>query len=61
MISDAFKGRHEFLLSKPWVYRDEMQKFLDDDFQIWVDVSTISWILFWEKISQKGIVSITYI
>ena len=53
MISDAFKGLHEFLLSKPWAYQDEMQQFLYDDFEIWVDVSTISWVLWREKISRK--------
>ena len=30
-----------------------MQPFLYDDFQIWADISTISRILFWDKISQK--------
>src|SRR5438046_3155946 len=53
MISDAFKGLHEFLLSKPWAYQDEMQQFLYDDFEIWVDVSTISRVLLREKISRK--------
>src|SRR5437773_600327 len=57
MISDAFKGLHEFLLSKPWAYQDEMQQFLYDDFQIWVDVSTISRVLFREKISPKKVSS----
>ena len=53
MISDAFKGLHEFLLSKPWAYQEEMQQFLYDDFEIWVDVSTISRVLLREKISRK--------
>ena len=53
MISDAFKGLHEFLLSKPWAYQEEMQQFLYDDFEIWVDVSTISPVLLQEKISRK--------
>src|SRR5437667_10796942 len=53
MISDTFKGLHEFLLSKPWAYQDEMQQFLYDDFEIWVDVSTISRVLLREKISRK--------
>ena len=53
MISDAFKGLHEFLLSKPWAYQDEMQQFLYDDFEIWVDVSTISQVLLREKLSVK--------
>jgi len=55
MISDAFKGLHEFLLSKPWAYQDEMQQFLYDDFEIWVDVSTISRVLLREKISRKKV------
>jgi len=54
MISDAFKGLHEFLLSKPWAYQDEMQQFLYDDFEIWVDVSTISRVLLrGENIAKK--------
>ena len=55
IISYAFKGLHEFLLSKPWAYQDEMQQFLYDDFKIWVDVSTISRVLFWEKMSRKKV------
>src|SRR5437667_12005330 len=53
MISDALRGLHAFLLSKPWAYQDEMQQFLYDDFEIWVDVSTISRVLLREKISRK--------
>jgi len=55
MITDAFKGLHKFLLSKVWAYQDEMQQFLYDDFQIWVDVSTISRVLFRENISRKNV------
>ena len=49
----SFKGLHEFLLSNSWAYQDEMQQFLYDDFEIWVDVSTISRVLLREKISRK--------
>ena len=55
MISDTFEGLHEFLLSKPWAYQDEMQQFLYDGFEIWVDVSTSSRVLFWEKMSRKKV------
>src|SRR5205814_10405173 len=53
MISNAFKGLYEFLLSKPWAYQDEMQQFLYDDFEIWVDVSTISRVLLRENIAKR--------
>jgi transposase len=53
--SYQYKGLREFLLSKPWAYRDEMQQFLYDDLGIWVDVSTISRVLCREKISRKKV------
>jgi len=46
---------HEFLKEKPFAYREEMQAFFYDEYNIVVNVSTISHTLKRAKISRKKV------
>ena len=51
----------EFLSKKPFVYHDEMQSFLFDEYDIQVNLTTLSRELSKARISRKKVFSIIFI
>ena len=54
-LTQCTKGLHKFLKEQPFAYRDEMQAFIYDEYNIVVSISTISRALKRSKISRKKV------